>query len=233
MDLFQIAMLVWPIVASLQLASTTRDAMRAGLWSAVAGSAALIVLAGWSSQVVAQKSTKSPTPQEYINHVGGRLIPAGELELDGRRMACGNHPTVMDDRLDDFSAAYPKFTILNPRRLARLSSPVKFWVYEVACGFQMVGWDPARADCFAIERGKKAGWLTASGVDEICAFIAPTQPSEATRQPPGPLRCERMRKCFIVSSTFAEPHKQWSVHMTDSCAATTSAAFWGNADGRS
>jgi len=94
MDLFQIAMLVWPIVASLQLASTTRDAMRAGLWSAVAGSAALVVLAGWSSQVVAQKSTKSPTSQEYINHVGGRLIPAGELELDGRRMACGNHPTV-------------------------------------------------------------------------------------------------------------------------------------------
>ena len=180
MDLFQIAMLVWPIVASLQLASTTRDAMRAGLWSAVAGSAALIVLAGWSSQVVAQK----------IHQI------ANASGMDGRRMACGNHPTVMDDRLDDFSAAYPKFTILNPRRLARLSSPVKFWVYEVACGFQMVGWDPARADCFAIERGKKAGWLTASGVDEICAFIAPTQPSEATRQPPGPLRCERMRKCF-------------------------------------
>ena len=48
--------------------------------------------------VVAQKYDK-PTAQDYIKRFGGQLIPAGKLELDGRRMTCGNHPTVLDSNL--------------------------------------------------------------------------------------------------------------------------------------
>jgi hypothetical protein len=53
-----------------------------------------------TSDVVAQ-SYDRPTAQDYIKHFGGQLIPAGKLELDGRRMTCGNHPTVLDSNLND------------------------------------------------------------------------------------------------------------------------------------
>jgi len=99
-------------------------------------------------------TSNGPTPQECINRVGGQLIHAGKLELDGRRMTCGNYPIVLDNNLDDLSAAYPKFGILNPRLLARLKPAVKFWVFGVASGLLMRGQDPIAADCFSTEMGE-------------------------------------------------------------------------------
>jgi hypothetical protein len=128
---------------------------------------------------VMAQSYDRPTAQEYVNHFGGQLIPAGKLELGGRRMTCGNHPTVLDSNLKDFSAAYRRFGILNPRLLARVKPVVKFWTFGIACGLQMRGPDYIAADCFSIEMGIKEGWLTPEGLDL-----------------PGPQRCERMRKCY-------------------------------------
>jgi len=58
-----------------------------------------------------------PTPEEYVARVGGdaTIVPSGELTLDGRKVICGSRPTVLDSRLDEYSAAYPGFLILNPR----------------------------------------------------------------------------------------------------------------------
>ena len=44
-----------------------------------------------------------PTPQEYVDHVGGgaKVIPPGRLKIDGRRVICGRRPTVLDSNLDD------------------------------------------------------------------------------------------------------------------------------------
>lgn len=135
-----------------------------------------------------------PTAQEYINHFGGQLIPAGKLELDGRRMTCGNHPTVLDGNLNDYSAAYRRFGILNPRLLARLKPVVKFWAFGMACGLQMRGPNYIAADCFSVKMGIKEGWLTPEGLNDICAFIEPARGDKDHL--PGPQRCERMRKCY-------------------------------------
>src|SRR5262249_27773895 len=107
-------------------------------------------------------------------------------------MACANHPTVLDSNLNDYSAAYKRFGILNPRLLARLNPVVKFWDFGMVCGLQMRGPDCA-ADCFSVEMGIAEGWLSPEGLDVICAFIGPARGDRDHL--PGPQRCERMRRC--------------------------------------
>ena len=68
--------------------------------------------------------------------VGGdaKIVAPGELKLDGYRLVCGQRPTVLDNNLDDYGAAYPGFLILNPRLLAKVSLPVKLWMVPTSCG---------------------------------------------------------------------------------------------------
>ncbi len=137
-----------------------------------------------------------PTPDEYISHVGGdaQVLAPGEFVLDGARQQCGQRPTVIDNTLDDYGAAYPGFLIMNPRLLDRVSKPVKFWIYAHECGHQFRGPDEETADCFAVQRGRRQGWLTAEGLEEVCSFISPSKGDSMHFS--GSYRCEYMRKCY-------------------------------------
>ena len=137
-----------------------------------------------------------PTPEEYVNHVGNgaEIVPAGQLKLDNRRMICGQRPTVLDSQLDDYGAAYPGFLILNPKLLARVSTPVKLWIHAHECGHQFRGADEETADCFAVQRGRREGWLTTDGLEEVCKFIAPAKGDSMHFA--GSNRCEYMRRCY-------------------------------------
>jgi hypothetical protein len=139
---------------------------------------------------------RAPTPEEYIARVGGnaKLVAAGELKIDGQRVLCGRRPAVLDPGLDDYAAAYPGFIILNPTLIAKVSTPVKQWIYAHSCGYQFRGPDPKIADCFAVQRGRRQGWLTPEGLEEVCKFISPAAGSKV--HPEGPKRCELMRECF-------------------------------------
>lgn len=156
------------------------------------GPVLLALVAMYSSEASAQKG---PTPQEYVAHVGGKIVPPGKFEVDGRTVACGSRSTVLDSHLQDITAAYPQFAIVNPERFAKLSPTLKLWSFSVACGFALLGPDPKRADCYAIRRGKKEGWLLEQGVEQICTYILPTT-GRRHNQVPGPERCERMRQCY-------------------------------------
>lgn len=137
-----------------------------------------------------------PTPEEYIAYVGGdaRILPAGGLKLDGDTQRCGTRPTVLDPNLDDYGAAYPGFLIMNPRLLQRVSSPVKKWIYAHECGHQFRGPDEETADCFAVQRGRRYGWLSPDGLEEVCTFIAPAKGDMMHLG--GSHRCEYMRRCY-------------------------------------
>ena len=134
------------------------------------------------------------TPDAYMARHGGTLAPAGRLEIDGRRMTCGNAPTVLDPEYGDYGAAFPGFLILNPRLFAGLATPVKLWIFSHECAHQTVGPNEARADCAAVQRGRDEGWLNASGLEQICEFMQPARPD--SQHFSGPLRCELMRQCF-------------------------------------
>ncbi|MEM1306193.1 MAG: hypothetical protein AAGG99_01590 [Pseudomonadota bacterium] len=134
------------------------------------------------------------TAEAYAAHVGGKLIEPGKLVIDNQSLYCGRRPTVLDPNLDDYGAAFPGFVILNPNLLARVSTPVKLWIYAHECAHQFRGPDEAIADCFAVQRGRRQGWLTTRGLDQVCAFITPARGS--VMHPPGPERCRLMRQCF-------------------------------------
>src|SRR5262245_48397433 len=68
----------------------------------------LITLALFYSSCAAEPVNRvqpALTPEAYIGWHGGTLAPAGTLEIDGRRMSCGQWPTVLDPGYDDFGAA--------------------------------------------------------------------------------------------------------------------------------
>ena len=128
------------------------------------------------------------------------IIARGEKTLiniaDGyTRATNGTRPTVIDNTLDDYGAAYPGFLIMNMRLLTRLSTPVKLWIYSHECGHQFRGPDEETADCFAVQRGRRQGWLSPGGVEEICKFISPAKGDAMHFS--GSHRCEYMRQCLM------------------------------------
>jgi hypothetical protein len=140
-------------------------------------------------------ASAGPTPEEYATHVGNaQIVQSGDLRLDGRRVFCGQRPTVLDNNLDDYGAAYPGFLILNPKLMNKVSTPVKMWIYAHECGHQFRGPDEETADCFAVQRGKRQGWLDENGLDEVCRFISPARGD--TMHFSGSQRCAQMRKCY-------------------------------------
>jgi hypothetical protein len=163
-----------------------------GPWrNACAGAATATVLSFTTFSSVA-----GPTPEEYAAHVGGgaQIVNSGELKLDGRRLTCGQRPTVLDSQLDDYGAAYPGFLILNMRLMAKVSTPVKLWIFAHECGHQFRGPDEETADCFAVQRGRRQGWLTPEGLEEVCKFISPARGDSMHFS--GGQRCDAMRRCY-------------------------------------
>ncbi len=158
--------------------------------------AALMGLAAVAATVHhAGAQSAPPTPEEYAAHVGGAtIVPSGDLWLDGRKVTCGHRPTVLDNTLDDYGAAYPGFLILNPRLMNKVSTAVKLWIHAHECGHQFRGPDEETADCFAVQRGRRQGWLTEQGLDEVCAFISPAKGDSMHFS--GSYRCSQMRKCY-------------------------------------
>ena len=156
---------------------------------------AVLLVAG-TSALTASAEDSTPTPEEYVGHVGGdsELLAPGEFKLDGRRQSCGQRPVVTDNKLDDYGAAYPGFLIMNPRLLDKVSTPVKQWIFAHECGHQFRGPDEETADCFAVQRGRRQGWLTPEGLEEVCTFISPAKGDRMHFS--GRHRCEYMRKCY-------------------------------------
>lgn len=153
----------------------------------------LSAISGFTSALAAEQYT----PQQYARDRGlknPRIIAPGRLAIDGTRMICGKRSTIYDPTLDDFGGAYNGFIILNPRLLKRLPKQVKLWIYSHECAHQFRGPDEATADCFAIKRGIRRGWLNHTGMGQICKFIWSAPASNM--HPPGPERCKRMKACF-------------------------------------
>ncbi len=138
-----------------------------------------------------------PTPEEYVREVGGdaRILPSGELTIDGRKVICGRRPTVLNNKLDDYGSAYPGFVILNPKAMATIkSTAVKLWIHAHECGHQFRGPDEETADCFAVQRGRREGWLTPQGLEEVCTFMSSAKASNMHLA--GTKRCEAMKACY-------------------------------------
>jgi hypothetical protein len=101
---------------------------------------------------------------------------------------------VLDPDYYDFGGAQPGLLILNPGRFGGLSTPVKLWIYSHECAHQTVGSDEVKADCVAVQRGRREGWLNADGLTQICEFMRPARADQSHFA--GPQRCALMLQCF-------------------------------------
>jgi len=124
----------------------------------------------------------------------GKVLAPGKLTLAGRDMRCGRTPTLISHSFWDYGGAKKGMIILNPTKLEGLSGAVRLYVYAHECGHQKYGARETRADCYAVERGRRDGWLNSAGMNEICAFLE-GYPGDWVH-PPGPKRCQIMTKCY-------------------------------------
>jgi len=161
------------------------------------GLAALALLVSAAVPAIA-----GPSPEEYVQYVGegARIVRPGKLKLGGYAMRCGHRPTVIDNKLDDYGAAYPGFIILNQKLLGKVSTPVKLWIYSHECAHQFRGPDEETADCFAVQRGRRRKWLTQQGLDQVCKFISPATGDSMHFS--GSHRCAKMRQCYKSKKVY-------------------------------
>ena len=194
-----------PASNNVTSAGSERDAMKSSLRRCTSGLATgmltfLVVMAalmaGGGGAHSNDGSTFGPPIEEYVQNAGAgaSVVPAGQLKIDGWRVGCGNRSTVLDPGLDDFGAAYPNYLILNPKMMSKVPTQVKLWIHAHECGHQFRGPDEEKADCFAVQRGRRQKWLTVEGLDQICEFIKPSRGDSAHFG--GQYRCEAMRKCY-------------------------------------
>jgi hypothetical protein len=144
----------------------------------------------------APRRSSSSAIRRYVGRNGGgaKIAQAGKLVLDGHRMSCGNWAMILDPNLNDYAASYPQFIILNIAYVAKVPTAVKLWIFSHECGHLFGGPDENKADCFAVRRGRAAGWLDAAGLEQVCSFISAARP-DATHVS-GTNRCNLMRECF-------------------------------------
>jgi hypothetical protein len=158
--------------------------------------AVLMTAPGLDRACMAQQSgvPADPRAEAYMAVHGGTFVPAGRVEIDGRRMVCGRAATVLDPGERDFGAALPGLIILNPDRFVGLATSVKLWIFSHECAHLSDGDDETKADCVAVKRGRREGWLTASGLDQVCEFMKPARGDQSHFT--GGQRCALMRQCL-------------------------------------
>ncbi len=135
------------------------------------------------------------------------IIAPGHFSLAGRQVSCGAAPTVTNPHLDDVAAAFERFIVVNPRRLARLPQAVQLWAYAHECGHIRFGADEARSDSAAVDDGVAQGWLAPSGLDQICDYIKTVRGD--SRHGGDDARCRAMRVRFAGDTASIGGYASW------------------------
>jgi hypothetical protein len=121
-----------------------------------------------------------------------KLIPPGQLVIAGRRMLCGDTPTMI--RQFDGVSVSSNVIVLNMDQIRQFPRMVQWLIYYHECGHINLGPSETEADCYAIQRAKREGWLTRKGLDQICATFnivghGPVHPDPVKR-------CTDLRQCY-------------------------------------
>ncbi len=112
------------------------------------------------------------------------------IEIAGRAVRCGNVRILTDRHLPSEGAAAPGVLILNPRMLSEQPASVRLFVFHHECGHHNVGDSELKADCWAVDRGVRDGWLDAKGLDAVCRSFEDAPESDT--HPSGRRRCRNL-----------------------------------------
>ena len=128
-----------------------------------------------------------------------KIVSAGRLVIEGRRLSCGATKTL----LRDFQGFAVSSTVimLNMQALKDLPRQVQWLIYYHECGHILYGASERAADCYAIRRARREGWLNDRVLSDVCtAFnIAGHGPVH----PDPEARCNQLRQCFATKGVTA------------------------------
>ena len=123
----------------------------------------------------------------------------GTIKISGRALKCGTVRNLLDERLPNLGISVPggRLLVLNPALLARQPEIVRLFVFHHECGHQYVGASELDADCWAVRRGVQGGWLSKTGLLQVCTSFRGVPPTPT--HPSGVLRCRNLERCFAVA----------------------------------
>ena len=118
----------------------------------------------------------------------------GSVEIAGRKLRCGPVRIMLPRRLNNLGVAGPGMIALNPLLLSRYPEIVRVFVFAHECGHHHVGASELGADCWAVRRGVREGWLDRDGLGQVCRSVS-DEPASSTH-PSGRRRCMNLDRCF-------------------------------------
>jgi hypothetical protein len=122
----------------------------------------------------------------------GKLVAPGRLVVAGRRLSCGATATLIRD-FEGFAVS-STVIMLNMQALKELPRSVQWLIYYHECGHILYGPSETSADCYAVRRARREGWLSREALEDICTVFnvaghGPTHPDPEAR-------CDQLRQCF-------------------------------------
>jgi hypothetical protein len=126
----------------------------------------------------------------------GKLVAPGRLVIAGRRLSCGTTATLVRD-FEGFAVS-STVIMLNMQAMKDLPRPVQWLIYYHECGHIFYGPSETAADCYAVRRARREGWLDQKALDDICAVF--NIAGHGPLHPDPEARCSQLRQCFAKKS---------------------------------
>ncbi len=121
-----------------------------------------------------------------------KLVQPGRLVIAGRSLTCGATSTLVRD-FEGFAVS-STVIMLNMTAMKELPRMVQWLIYYHECGHILFGPSETAADCYAVRRARREGWLNSQGLEEICAVFNIAGHGPAHPDPEA--RCNQLRQCF-------------------------------------
>jgi hypothetical protein len=118
----------------------------------------------------------------------------GTIEIAGRSLSCSGVRIRLDRSIPSEGAAAPGIVLLNPSMLRSQPDSVRLFVFHHECGHLHVGESEMEADCWAIGRGVRDGWLDEKGLKDVCRSFDGMP--ETDTHPSAKRRCRNLDRCF-------------------------------------
>lgn len=121
-----------------------------------------------------------------------KVLAPGRLVIEGRRLSCGSTKTLLRD-FEGFAVS-STVIMLNMQALNDLPRQVQWLIYYHECGHILFGPSETAADCYAVKRARREGWLNDQTLNDVCAVFniaghGPVHPDPEER-------CNQLRQCF-------------------------------------